>query len=830
MCDKTDVMPKDLRMWLFHYIMGSAGVSSKLIGPGKPLDTSCIIWSDEGKGHLIRVFGGKKQKYKTFITEIPEEKPKDELEFPDSVDVWHIPENLFEEFINHFKKSQKERVEAIQRYEKASQNFTGMYVGLPCIQRILQGMCEGQRNAGARIIAIGCCLDKMSREEAQNIMRMYAGTCSPDNISESEYLSWLDWIYSQENLFWNCRFSKELTLCEQQKCALHESVFTEEHSFLKDTTLLQNVSRILDKKIKKEEKNKLIVLFTYLSAYGSNPLNLFLKGESSIGKTYLAKSVAEYFPDEDVWFIGDMSPKALIHEHGRFENGKMYVSLRNKILVFLESPRKETLDMLKPILSHDRTEIEYKIADKNSSGKLQTKSVIIEGWPSTIFCTTDLRVLEELSTRSLLTTPESTQEKIGKVLEYKGKKYARPWEEMKLDAHEILFRNALKLLKTKKEVCIPYADELQKRQPTSEPRVMRDFDKLMELIRMSAFLHQYKRPSFKLEINGCTKEFIIATECDYIIGVELFDHVRETTVTGLPQPVLDFYEKVVSSLDQITYSSMMKKFKEVYGKLIGRDKLRRKYVDPLETVGWLDEDKDPSDGRQKIFERCIDANDDSRNIRNCTQLVFKDTFSEYKLKENLKDIERVCAQNGGCDYIVYGGERLTLEKNDWFYCDEECAHFSEEEEEITTKLKEGDNCKSEQRINAYNSEEINIGYGKSGTNLIDQYDEETVLLQIPQEDTRVEDVVKKFKNQNKVVDVLVFLKENGKIIAGVINGQGYIRRISRTLRLEEPDILRSGLNRWTCGECGIRFYAQEPYRNRNDYAICDDCKEKSDIS
>jgi hypothetical protein len=275
-CDKTDVMPKDLRMWLFHYIMGSAGVSSKLIGPGKPFDTSCITWSDEGKGHLIRVFGGKKQKYKTCITEIPEEKPKDELEFPDSVEVWHIPENLFEEFINHFKKSQKERVEAIQRYEKVSQNFTGMYLSLPCIQRILQGMCEGQRNAGARIIAIGCCLDNMGREEAQNIMRMYAGNCSPDNISESEYLSWLDWIYSQENLFWNCRFSKELTLCEQQKCALHESIFTEEQSFLKDTTLLQNVSRILDKKIKKEEKNKLIVLFTYLSAYGSNPLNLFL--------------------------------------------------------------------------------------------------------------------------------------------------------------------------------------------------------------------------------------------------------------------------------------------------------------------------------------------------------------------------------------------------------------------------------------------------------------------------------------------------------------------------------------------------------------------------
>jgi hypothetical protein len=103
----------------------------------------------------------------------------------------------------------------------------------------------------------------------------------------------------------------------------------------------------------------------------------------------LAKTVAEYFPEGDVWFIGDMSPKALIHERGKFENEKMHISLENKILVFLKTPHRETLEMLKPILSHDKREIEYKVADRSSAGKLQTKSVIIEGWPATIFCTTD---------------------------------------------------------------------------------------------------------------------------------------------------------------------------------------------------------------------------------------------------------------------------------------------------------------------------------------------------------------------------------------------------------------------------------------------------------
>ncbi len=64
-CSKIDVMPKDLRIWLFQHVLQEAGVSPKLIGPGKPFDTACVNWNDEGKGHLVRIFGGKKRQYKT---------------------------------------------------------------------------------------------------------------------------------------------------------------------------------------------------------------------------------------------------------------------------------------------------------------------------------------------------------------------------------------------------------------------------------------------------------------------------------------------------------------------------------------------------------------------------------------------------------------------------------------------------------------------------------------------------------------------------------------------------------------------------------------------
>ena len=88
---------------------------------------------------------------------------------------------------------------------------------------------------------------------------------------------------------------------------------------------------------------------------------------------------------------------------------------------------------------------------------------------------------------------------------------------------------------------------------------------------MSAFLHQKQRPSFKVELDEGIRQFVIATENDYKIGMHLFDHIRETTVTGLAQPIIDFFKKVICQLDEITYASMMQEFKNVYGKLVGRD-------------------------------------------------------------------------------------------------------------------------------------------------------------------------------------------------------------------------------------------------------------------
>ena len=125
--------------------------------------------------------------------------------------------------------------------------------------------------------------------------------------------------------------------------------------------------------------------------------------------------------------------------------------------------------------------------------------------------------------------------------------------------------------------------------------------------------------------------------------------------------------------------------------------MRRKYVDPLETVGWLNRGRDAIDGRKVVFKKGINEEENTQKTRLPTSLVRKDIFSEDRLKEYLNCVKKNARKTRVVKSI------LCMQMKDWM--------------------------------------------GRSENNLIDQYDEETVLLQILQEDTEVGDVVRKLKNR-----------------------------------------------------------------------------------
>ena len=104
-----------------------------------------------------------------------------------------------------------------------------------------------------------------------------------------------------------------------------------------------------------DKTTKTLVFLTGISAYTKDPINLFLRGESSTGKTYNITRALRYFPVEDLIMLGGLSPKAIVHRYGILED-------RNGNLIdFSEQPSKR-----KPKKTRNESQDEYEMFAKTA--------------------------------------------------------------------------------------------------------------------------------------------------------------------------------------------------------------------------------------------------------------------------------------------------------------------------------------------------------------------------------------------------------------------------------------------------------------------------------
>ncbi|HDN05880.1 MAG TPA: hypothetical protein ENF90_02650, partial [Candidatus Bathyarchaeota archaeon] len=413
-----------------------------------------------------------------------------------------------------------------------------------------------------------------------------------------------------------------------------EKIIEEVSAIARNPKLLDIIISDLDKTVVHDYPCKISVLLTAASAY-LNPINLFLRGESSIGKTYNVTETLKYFPEEDVWFLGRLSPTALIHERGvfvdkngeeidfldaprkdefedikeyiaakkhweeRIRNGYYKINLEGKILVFLEAPPLDTFNMLLPILSHDKKRISYRIAEKTGKGRLMTLHTIIEGWPATIFCTTSTRYLEDLATRCFTTTPKTTQEKFHDANLVTGRKNAYPWiyeEDEEAKRIGLFIENFKTWMNNFDGVVIPYAEFFSDIYFNEIGRDMRDLKNFFEMVKVITALHFYNR--MHLEIND--KKYIVSCLQDFYVAREIFFEIFETTRSGLSQDVLNFYYEILTTREKWEKKEAV----EAYNKKFNTKKSSKqiyRYLKQLTEVGYVDEEDHESDKRKKVW-------------------------------------------------------------------------------------------------------------------------------------------------------------------------------------------------------------------------------------
>ncbi len=471
--------------------------------------------------------------------------------------------------------------------------------------------------------------------------------------------------------------------------------------------ILQYIMKHLSKKIKHDKATKIVTFLTGLSAYTKTPINLFIRGESSSGKTWNARHALQYYPPENIWDLGDLSPTALIHEHGTLidrrngeeinpddkpatwqyknENGQFdraafndankewrekiknsvyLVNLEFKTILFLDAPKIETLNKLKPILSHDKYEIEYRFTDRTSKSGLRTSHVIIRGFPATIFCSSNLEFSKDFTTRGFTVTPQEQPEKIGDVIDYKMDINAHPWlhendKQLETIRKYIEAVQSRYIIMKQPYIVLPYAKTLGKHMSRTTPRDMRDADYFTFLIKMSCLLHLYQRPLLKM--NGAY--YFIANMDDFCNALEVWTEICETTKTGLPQNVLDIFYKLVLPLHEqgetIHINNLVDVSLEKLGKKMS-SKTLYKHINLLREIGWVDTDPDPNDKRKNI----VRVLGNPKNILLSSLFDFPSKFTAEKLKEWFIEVINYSPETPVLLTQVNEGSNYSLKKED----------------------------------------------------------------------------------------------------------------------------------------------------------------------
>ena len=85
--------------------------------------------------------------------------------------------------------------------------------------------------------------------------------------------------------------------------------------YIPDRDYVENVIKTAKKTVKQEDVLVRQIVYTGLSVYTNDPINLGIIAPTSEGKTYPVIECMNLFPKDDKWLIGKMSTKMLVRQN-----------------------------------------------------------------------------------------------------------------------------------------------------------------------------------------------------------------------------------------------------------------------------------------------------------------------------------------------------------------------------------------------------------------------------------------------------------------------------------------------------------------------------------
>jgi DNA primase len=268
-----------------------------------------------------------------------------------------------------------------------------------------------------------------------------------------------------------------------------------------------------------EDTNKRLLYLVAVSRKLPDPLSAVVLSQSGAGKSGISETVERLTPPEDVVLVTRLTPQSLYY----VEAG----TLDHKLILIEERHGSAEADYSVRVLqSRKKLSVLAPIKDPQT-GTMKTKQFEVEARAAFIEATTANEVHYENSTRCFELTMDESAEQTSRIHERQRLMWTERGLSLRTEADAIRRRhwNAQRLLEAL-PVVIPYADKLT--FPTAWMRTRRDHARFLNLIGVSAFLHQYQRAK--------KAGAIVAALADYANAYALAGSVLAETLSDLKAP------------------------------------------------------------------------------------------------------------------------------------------------------------------------------------------------------------------------------------------------------------------------------------------------------
>jgi len=313
-------------------------------------------------------------------------------------------------------------------------------------------------------------------------------------------------------------------------------------NILNDPALLHKIKKALDVVIAGEDRNKLLLFLIMLSKELDTSMHAILTGPSSVGKSYLANSVASCFPEEDVKKYSRITPATL---------DWMKDNLKHKILFVQQLGGAQSKEDSLHVMLSEKGLI-LGTVKRTQGGLFEPYEVRVEG-PLCFISTVveNINVDEQLLTRSWLIVPDESEEQTKRIQEFQAELFRNPYKKKEIQIVKKVLREIVQRLKGNnvRDVVIPFSHLIV--FPASKVRTRRDFEKLLLLTGAVAYLYQFQRPIVEIEGKKC----VVAFPADFYMAKIIAEESFETTIaefTPKVKKVLEICKQIKKDGGEIT--------------------------------------------------------------------------------------------------------------------------------------------------------------------------------------------------------------------------------------------------------------------------------------